>query len=72
MRRSSTRWSSHQLVLTPREDMPYAVAATPWSRNPQPGGTGRTLGCPDSSERVVDALRAFRDEHRGRGPEPIP
>ena len=52
--------------------MPYDVAATAWNRDPQPGGTGRTLGCPEWNEKVVDALRAFRDEHRGRGPEPIP
>ena len=62
----------YQLVLTPRADMPYAVAATAWNGDPQPGGTGRTLGCPKWSQKVVDALRAFRDEHRGRGPEPIP
>ena len=61
-----------QLVLTPRADMPYAVAATAWNGDPQPGGTGRTLGCPKWNDKVVDALRAFRDEHRGRGPEPIP
>jgi Protein of unknown function (DUF3105) len=62
----------YQLVLTPRGDMPYAVAATAWNGDPQPGGTGRTLGCPKWNDEVVDALRAFRDEHRGRGPEPIP
>jgi Protein of unknown function (DUF3105) len=62
----------YQAVLTPRADMPYAVAATAWNGDPQPGGTGRTLGCPKWNDEVVDALRAFRDEHRGRGPEPIP
>jgi hypothetical protein len=62
----------YQLVLTPRANMPYEVAATAWNGDPQPGGTGRTLGCPNWNEKVVDALRAFRDEHRGRGPEPIP
>ncbi len=62
----------YQLVLTPRAEMPYAVAATAWNGEPRPYGTGRTLGCPDWSEEVVDALRAFRDEHRSRGPEPVP
>jgi hypothetical protein len=62
----------YQLVLTPRADMPYAVAATAWNAEPTPGGTGRTLGCPEWSDDVVGALRAFRDEHRGRGPEAIP
>jgi hypothetical protein len=63
---------SYQLVLTPRRAMPYAVAATAWNIDPQPGGTGRTLGCPAWNPRVVDALRAFRDEHRGNGPEQVP
>ena len=63
---------SYQLVLTPRRAMPYAVAATAWNIDPQPGGTGRTLGCPDWNAYVVDALRAFRDEHRGNGPEQVP
>ena len=48
------------------------VAATAWNRDPEPGGTGRTLGCPRWNDGVIDALRAFRDEHRGKGPEPIP
>jgi hypothetical protein len=63
---------SYQLVLTPRRAMPYAVAATAWNIDPQPGGTGRTLGCPAWDPGVVDALRAFRDEHRGNGPEQVP
>ena len=62
----------YQLVLTPRANMPYDVAATAWNGDPQPGGTGRTLGCARWNGEVVDALRAFRDEHRSRGPEPIP
>ena len=63
----------YQVVLTPKEgDMPFAVAATAWNSDPPPLGTGRTLGCARWSDEVIDALRAFRDEHRGRGPEPIP
>lgn len=62
----------YQLVLTPRPEMPYAVAATAWNAEPQPGGTGRTMGCPTWNAKVVDALRAFRDEHRSNGPEPVP
>jgi uncharacterized protein DUF3105 len=63
---------SYQLVLTPRTNMPYAVAATAWDADPAPGGTGETLGCTRWNEQVVDALRTFRDEHRSRGPEPVP
>jgi hypothetical protein len=63
---------SYQLVLTPRRDMPYAVAATAWNGEPGPAGTGRTLGCSAWSDAAADALRAFRDEHRSQGPEAVP
>ena len=63
---------TYQLVMVPRKDMPYAVAATAWNRDPVPGGTGRTLSCDRWTPEAVDALRAFRDEHRSNGPEPIP
>jgi hypothetical protein len=52
--------------------MPYAIAATAWGADPTPLGTGYTLGCANWSDNVIDALRAFRDEHRSNGPEPIP
>jgi hypothetical protein len=63
---------SYQMVVVPRANMPYAVAATAWSRDPAPNGTGRTLGCPRWNEKVIDAIRTFRGEHRSNGPEPIP
>ncbi len=62
----------YQLVLTPRRSMPSAVAATAWNGEPGPAGTGRTLGCTAWNDATADALRAFRDEHRSRGPELIP
>jgi hypothetical protein len=63
---------SYQMVVVPRSNMRPAVAATAWNRDPDPGGTGRTLACPEWNEGVVDAIRTFRDEHRSNGPEPIP
>jgi hypothetical protein len=63
---------SYQLVLTPRRNMPYAVAASAWNADPQPNGTGRLLSCDRMTPEVFDALRTFRDEHRSNGPEPIP
>jgi Protein of unknown function (DUF3105) len=62
----------YQMVLAPRADMPYDVAASAWNRDPQPNGTGRLLACPKYSERVFDALAAFREQNRSNGPEPIP
>lgn len=63
---------SYQMLLVPRRGMPYDVAATAWNRDPAPAGTGRLLGCPKYSDKVFDALRAFREAHRSNGPEPIP
>jgi hypothetical protein len=62
----------YQLLVVPRRNMPHAVAATAWNADPEPGGTGRTLACPRWDPGVTDALRAFADEHRSQGPEPIP
>jgi hypothetical protein len=63
----------YQMVLTPNETgMKYAVAATAWNAEPVPNGTGRLLGCPKFNDRVYDALRTFKDEHRSNGPEAVP
>lgn len=62
----------YQMSLVPRRNMPYAVAATAWNRDPEPGGTGRMLVCDEVSDKTFDALQAFRDEHRSQGPEPVP
>ncbi len=62
-----------QMIITPDEtDSPYLVSATAWNRDPVPLGTGRLLGCKDMTDGVYEALRAFRDEHRSNGPEPVP
>ncbi|MGH2743177.1 MAG: DUF3105 domain-containing protein, partial [Thermoleophilaceae bacterium] len=62
----------YQMVVVPRRNMEPAVAATAWNRDPDPGGTGRTLVCPRWNDEVADAIRTFRDEHRSNGPEPVP
>jgi Protein of unknown function (DUF3105) len=63
---------TYQMIVVQRANMPYAVAATAWNADPTPLGTGRLMGCPRWDEGIIDALRAFRDEHRSNGPEPIP
>lgn len=51
-------------VLTPNSrSMPYEVAATAWTK---------LLGCPTYNDRVADAMRAFRDTYRLKGPEYFP
>ncbi len=62
----------YQMVLVPRRNMDYAVAASAWNRDPVPGGTGRLLVCQNLAPKTFDAIRTFRDEHRSNGPEPIP
>jgi hypothetical protein len=63
---------TYQLLLVPRSKMPYQVAASAWNGDPAPNGVGRLFTCKRTSPELWDALRAFRDEHRSRGPEPIP
>jgi hypothetical protein len=62
----------YQLLLMPRPNMPYQMAATAWGRDPTPNGTGYLLGCSTLTDRGFDALRDFIDAHRGQGPEPVP
>ena len=64
---------TYQMVITPDSgDMKYQVAATARNADPQHNGTGRLLGCPKMDDGVFDAIRAFKDEHRSNGPEPVP
>jgi hypothetical protein len=63
---------SYQMVLVPRANMPYEVAATAWDADPAPNGTGELMTCTKVDDKTYDALAAFRDEHRSQGPEPIP
>lgn len=51
------------MLLFPNPEMPYAVAATAWAQ---------LLGCERYDEGALDALQAFRDQYRGRGPEAVP
>jgi hypothetical protein len=52
------------MLLFPNADMPYAVAATAWTN---------MLVCKTyEGAATLDAVRAFRDTFRGRGPEPVP
>jgi Protein of unknown function (DUF3105) len=62
----------YQLLLIPRPNMAYQMAATAWGRKPEPLGTGYLLGCQTVDAQAMTALRAFIDEHRGNGPEPVP
>jgi len=62
-----------QMLLAPDETgSSYEVSATAWNRDPLELGTGRLLGCEKYSPAVFEAIRAFKDEHRSKGPEPIP
>ncbi len=62
-----------QMLLTPDETgSTYEVSATAWNRDPLQLGTGRLLGCKEFTPEVFEAIRAFKDEHRSNGPEPIP
>jgi hypothetical protein len=52
------------VILFPNADMPYDVAATAWTQ---------LLGCKSyDGDATLDAVRDFRDQYLGRGPEAIP
>jgi len=51
------------MLLFPNLKMKAQVAATAW-RN--------SLTCPRYEKSVIDAIRSFRDEFRGAGPESVP
>ena len=61
-----------QTLLVPRRDMPYQIAVSAWNGEPTPNGTGRLMTCEEVTDKTWDALQAFADEHRSRGPEPVP
>lgn len=63
---------SSGMLLVPRPNMPYDVAVTAWGAVPQPLGRGYLMGCSRYSPKLFDAIRDFRDAHRGKGPEPVP
>jgi hypothetical protein len=54
--------SPNGVALFPNPDMPSEVAVTAWTQ---------LMTCKSYDERVVDAIRAFRDIYRGQGPEPV-
>ena len=62
----------YQMLVVPRRAMPSAIAATAWNGDPAPNGRAQSMLCDEVNENTWDALRAFRDEHRSRGPEPVP
>jgi Protein of unknown function (DUF3105) len=55
--------SPEGMLLFPNPDMPYQVAVTAWTN---------LVGCDVFGEAVLDVVRDFRDEFRGKGPERIP
>ncbi len=64
----------HMMVMPNTTKMPFELAATAWTRDPQPLGTGHLLGCPKVNDRVYDALAAFRTRYRDNDipPENVP
>lgn len=64
----------HMMVMPNTTKMPFELAVTAWTRDPQPLGTGHLLGCPKVNDRVYDALAAFRTRYRDNDipPENVP
>jgi len=49
------------MLLFPNNNMPFEVAATSWDH---------LLGCKTYNNKVLDAIRAFRNTYRDKRPEP--
>ena len=52
----------HMLLYENTTNMPYAVAATAWTH---------ILGCETYDDKVIDALRTFRQRYIDKGPERV-
>jgi hypothetical protein len=63
LRRVGDEDGSKMILVPNTTGMRYAAAATAW---------GHLLGCPTLNDEVPDAVRAFRDAYRGKGPELVP
>jgi hypothetical protein len=53
----------HVLLFENKTNMPCEVAVTAW---------GHGMLCPKFTDAVFDAVRAFREQYRDKGPELIP
>jgi hypothetical protein len=53
----------HQLLFENNTGMPFEVAAASWQHY---------LGCPTWNNKVVDAIRSYREQYVDKGPEFIP
>jgi hypothetical protein len=53
----------HQLLYQNNTGMPFEVAAASWQHY---------LGCPTWNDKVVDAIRSYREQYVDKGPEFIP
>jgi Protein of unknown function (DUF3105) len=52
------------MLMFPNDKMPYEVATTAWTQ---------LMGCKTyKGQATLDAIRDFRDQYRGNGPEAIP
>jgi hypothetical protein len=53
----------HMVIFPNQTNMPVAVAATAWNHQ---------LLCSEYNDKVPDAIRAFKNQYRDRGPESVP
>lgn len=64
----------HMMLFPNATRMPFDIAVSAWTRDPEPLGTGHLLGCPRMNDRVYDAIAAFRSRFRDNDipPENVP
>ena len=58
----------YHVIMLPREELKEPFAVTAWVGQ----NTGHTLRCKDVNDNTWDAIRAFKDKYRDKGPEFVP
>jgi hypothetical protein len=58
----------YHVIVTPRKEIKEAVDASAWVGE----DSGHILRCPKPSDKMWDALRAFKEKYRDKAPEFVP
>jgi hypothetical protein len=58
----------YHVIMLPREELKQPFAVTAWVGQK----TGHTLRCKDVNDSTWDAIRAFKEKYRDKGPEFVP
>jgi hypothetical protein len=58
----------YHVLMVPRKELKEPVAVSAWSNDAK----GHILRCAEPNDRMWDAIRAFKEKYRDKGPEFVP